>query len=361
MKVDTNPVHESDSMAVFINKANKANLRSNTGLRTVVVPVSHSTAQFSLQFEAMSQQPSSHMNVLNGVAVCQGCSDVTCTKKELPTFIAGTKTPGFKIEVSHPHGKTAGNGSHGAGEMHGNHHTCAWNNQWDACQCSCSVLNHQVTRYAMCKASENKYRVTSRYTDASGVHKYAERCKSCPVGKFAATNNQDMCQWKAQDLYNDSSVQCTEDATTDVPCLDGRYLAGLKSTGGQSCCRRLAQDKTPLKNKRTCYTPNFWAGFISNGASTTMTAQCKAGFHLTGLPKMPQCNAAGKTASHTGSESVMCCEEDAPNATRKCHWSTSNSCASAETGYVMAGVRYGKGTCRVEAVKCCFALGSGSA
>ena len=363
MKVDTNPVHDSDSMGVFINKANKANLRGNTGMRTVVVPVSHSTAQFSFHFDALSRDPSSHMDLYNAVAVCQGCSDVTCKRKKLPAFIAGTRDTEtkYKIEVSHPHGKTAGNGAAGTGEMHGNHHTCAWSKAWDACQCSCSNLNHQVTRYAMCKASENKYRVTSHYMDATATMKYVERCESCPAGKFAATNNQDKCQWKAVDLYKDSSVQCKRTANSNTPCLDGRYLAGIKSNDQQACCKRLAQDGTPLETARTCYTPNFWAGFISHGKSSVMQAACKTGFHLTGLPKMPQCTTKGKKTQNKGSENVMCCKEDSPNASQKCHWSNTNSCESERTGYVMAGVRYGKGTCRIEAVKCCFALGSANA
>ena len=113
--------------------------------------------------------------------------------------------------------------------------------------------------------------------------KYVERCESCPAGKFAATNNQDKCQWKAVDLYKDSSVQCKTTANSNTPCLDGRYLAGIKSNDQQACCKRLAQDGTPLETARTCYTPNFWAGFISHGKSSVMQAACKTGFHLTGL------------------------------------------------------------------------------
>ena len=72
-----------------------------TGMRTVVVPVSHSTAQFSFHFDALSRDPSSHMDLYNAVAVCQGCSDVTCKRKKLPAFIAGTRDTEtkYKIEV----------------------------------------------------------------------------------------------------------------------------------------------------------------------------------------------------------------------------------------------------------------------
>merc|ERR1719161_341656 len=134
----------------------------------------------------MATDPNNHMELLNGVAVCQGCSTVKCTR--VP------HQQGFKIQVHHPRPETGGFGVSGTGEHHGNHHECGWNSLLDSCQCKCTNIAHTQTRPQTCLKSKNEYRSTSRYIDASHVLKYVERCLTCPSGTFALTNDAEGCE-----------------------------------------------------------------------------------------------------------------------------------------------------------------------
>jgi competence ComEA-like helix-hairpin-helix protein len=358
--VDTTAASEPDWVQLLLNHKISANIRKNEeAIRMVNVPTKNAHLEFQLKFNALQQGATNHMKVHNAVAVCQGCSDVKCTRKSLPSFIAGSATDaGYKIEVQHPHGSRAGQGSHGLGEKHGNHHTCSWDEDRDSCQCSCETKQHKVTRYASCSMQDNQYRVTSRYQGTDKEMKYVERCMTCPAGKFVSANNQESCQWQAENVYLTSSAKCVETEETAKPCLDGKLLAGVSADGKPTCCKKTDLDGISVEVPRTCYTPNFWEGYLDSSESSEVTAQCKEGYFLTGLPTATGCHE-GTVAQYAGAENIQCCRPHAPASTEQCHWSSTGSCA-ATSGYVMAGARFSKASCALDAVKCCFALGQTS-
>merc|ERR1711939_426532 len=127
-----------------------------------------------------------------GYTVCQGCSDVTCERKKVA---AGH----YRIMVKHPHPHRSGLGVAGTGELHGNHHVCAWNEDRQACGCTCTTEAMVSIATKTCKKSENKYKMTSRYKDENGNWKLVERCCACPLGKTVDNDNKSECQWPPQD------------------------------------------------------------------------------------------------------------------------------------------------------------------
>jgi len=192
-KVNTIPARKGDTVRAFFNRENKANIEATNGIHQVAVPVTNSHPSFKFDFDAMARDPNSHMEVYDGVAVCQGCSDVKC--KAIP------HQGKFKIQVIHPQPTRAGLGVAGTGELHGNHHTCGWSKLLNSCQCKCDNVQHTVERKVTCRKSKNQYRSTSRYIDAAHNHKYVERCLTCPEGKFVAQDNAEKCMWKPVNVY----------------------------------------------------------------------------------------------------------------------------------------------------------------
>lgn len=173
--------HPNDSARVMFNSVNVGNSAGGSE-HAMSIPVQSASISYKMDFTAMNAAAGGHMEVLDGFAVCEGCSDVSCKRVQVGKH--------FKIIVSHPHGARSDDGNTlGNGELHGNNHLCKYNSAWETCQCTCDTkpLNHGPT-----KCPANTYRKTSSYVQQDGTTKSVTRCVACPYG-YESKENSSSC------------------------------------------------------------------------------------------------------------------------------------------------------------------------
>eukprot|EP00937_MAST-01D_sp_MAST-1D-sp2_P002802 g2802.t1 len=187
-----------DTLKATFNKQAESKIHSTVAATPNAYPIRDGRLEFKFHWEADGGAVDTHMELFNGYAVCQGCSDVTCTREKMKISALHGNETHYRIRVKHPHPHRSGLGVAGSGELHGNHHVCAWNDDRQACGCTCTTEKMVSVATKTCKKSENKYKATSSYKDENGNWKMVERCQACPYGKTVDDSNK--CQWPPQDV-----------------------------------------------------------------------------------------------------------------------------------------------------------------
>jgi competence ComEA-like helix-hairpin-helix protein len=219
-----------DSARIMFNSVNVGNAAGGS-VKKMSVPVQSASIAYKMDFEAMNAAASGHMEVLDGVAVCEGCSDVTCERVQVGNH--------FKIVVTHPKGSRADDGSTlGNGEQHGNNHKCEYVAAWESCQCTCDTV---PLTHGAAQCGKDEYRKFSKYVTQDGTEKVATRCLTCPNGYECPSGNCDVCTGIpsfvfSQDTYNldkEWSIHRTDGYTRGAgETFEHEHKSGVLDTGG---------------------------------------------------------------------------------------------------------------------------------
>jgi len=90
----------ADTLSIRINRENSELVHAADGVKKVSMPIHGAHVQYGMEWQSESGSQTKHMRVGQAVAVCQGCSDTTCTRDPVTNLIV----------VRHPHRARGGLG-----------------------------------------------------------------------------------------------------------------------------------------------------------------------------------------------------------------------------------------------------------